>query len=303
MPSSPRGRPTLGIVKPVPIVFHLGPLNIHTYGIGLALTFWFGLVYTNRRLRARGYATDWMNRAFLWIVAAAIVGARVVHVIANWNQYYHSHPGQIVAVWHGGLSSYGGLLFAVPVGLWFAKRHCPALFGLRGLDFISPVLMAAWSMGRLLGPNFEINGGGLPTHAWYGLQYAGEAGYRIPVPIFQCLESFGVFLVLLAVERWVRAHQGPTGLVFFTMLGVWDVSRFFDEYLWLNAAGLWDAVEGASLVLITIGFGMCAFLLFRWARQRRGVPGPGQEPDAEGVAGAPALGATGSADSEVTARA
>ncbi|MGH9061327.1 MAG: prolipoprotein diacylglyceryl transferase, partial [Acidimicrobiales bacterium] len=265
-------------MKPVPIVFDLGPLQVHTYGIGLAITFWFALVYTTRRLRAQGYPVDWMNRAFLWIVAAAIIGARVVHVIANIG-FYSGHPGDIVAIWHGGLSSYGGLLFAVPTGFWFAKRKCPELFSWKGADFIAPVLMASWSMGRLLGPNFEINGGGLPTHAWYGLQYAGQAGYRIPVPIFQCLEAFGVFLVVLYVERWVRAHHGPTGLIFATMITLWDISRFFDEFAWLDVNPPWDAVEGISVALAIAGTAAMVVLLYRWRRQQaRAAAGIEQAP-------------------------
>ena len=39
-----------GVVKPIPVVFHLGPLQVHTYGIGLALTFWFGYRYFAKRL-------------------------------------------------------------------------------------------------------------------------------------------------------------------------------------------------------------------------------------------------------------
>lgn len=283
-------------MRPVPIVFHLGPLAIHTYGIGLAITFWFGLVYTNHRLRARGYPTDWMNRAFLWIVAAAIVGARVVHVIANFEQFYVHHLPDMFAIWHGGLSSYGGLLFAVPTGLWFARRHCRELFSLRGMDLIAPVLMACWAMGRLLGPNFEIRGGGLPTHAWYGLQYAGQVGYRIPVPIFQAFDSFGVFLVLLLIERWVRRSDGPVGLVFFAMLGFWDVARFFEEYAWLNAHGVWDAVEGVSILLAVIGFGTCAFLL--WRHRRR--PAAALAPDG-GASDVSELAEADPPDPEVTA--
>ena len=32
-------------MKPVPVAFHVGPLEVHTYGIGLALTFWFAYSY------------------------------------------------------------------------------------------------------------------------------------------------------------------------------------------------------------------------------------------------------------------
>lgn len=277
-------------MEPVPIVFNIGPLQVHTYGIGLAITFWFALVYTNRRLRARGYPTAWVNRAFLWIVAAAIVGARLVHVAANL-AYYGAHPGQVLAIWHGGLSSYGGLLFAVPTGLWFARRDCPSLSGWKALDFIAPVLMASWAMGRLLGPNFEINGGGLPTHAWYGLHYAGQAGYRIPVPIFQGLESFGVFLVLIALERRVRANHGPTGMVFAGMVGIWDVARFFDEYLWLDTRPPWDAVEATSVILAVAGLGAMAVLQLGRRRRRAvaaGEPDPEPAPLERPDTGAPA---------------
>lgn len=298
-------------MKPVPIVFYLGPLAIHTYGIGLAITFAFGLFYTNRRLRARGLPTDWMDRAFLWIVAMAIVGARVVHVVANFSQFYEAHPGQIVAIWNGGLSSYGGLLFAVPTGLWFARRHCREIYGLAGMDFIAPVLMACWAMGRILGPNFEIDGGGLPTNAWYGLAYAGQPGYRIPVPIFQCLDSFGVLVVLLVLERWVQSQRrrlapgslgtedlvaagaaggrpGLTGFVFFAMLGFWDVARFFEEYAWLAVNPPFDAVEATATILAIVGFVGMAVVYVRWRRgladadagpgRSDGQPKPASEP-------------------------
>ena len=38
-------------MKPIPVVFHIGPLQVHTYGIGLALTFWFAFGYFERRLQ------------------------------------------------------------------------------------------------------------------------------------------------------------------------------------------------------------------------------------------------------------
>ena len=48
-----------GLVKPIPVVFHLGPLQIHTYGVGLAVTFWFAYRYFAKRLRDHGYPDTW----------------------------------------------------------------------------------------------------------------------------------------------------------------------------------------------------------------------------------------------------
>ena len=74
-------------MRPIPVEFHIGPLQVHTYGIGLALTFWFGFVYFERRLRKNGYPTDWLVPVFLWIILAAVVGARAMHVLSNLSYY------------------------------------------------------------------------------------------------------------------------------------------------------------------------------------------------------------------------
>jgi len=249
-------------MKPIPVVFHLGPLQIHTYGIGLAITFWFAYRYFARRLRDNGYPDDWLSSAFVWIIVAAIIGARSVHVIANWS-YYRDNLGDILAIWHGGLSSFGGLGLGIAVGIWRTRRGCPELNIARALDLVAPVLMAAWAMGRLLGPQVMIAGGGRPTSSWYGMYYAGQVGKRLPAPIFQSIESFAVFLVLLRLERWIVRRGGPDGVVIAGLFAFWGIARFFDEFLWLDINPPFDAVEVTAIVMILVGFATMAFLLFR----------------------------------------
>ena len=108
-------------MKPIPTSFHLGPLEIHTYGVGLDITFWFAYRYFERRLQQRGYETEWVSSLFIWVSVFAVLGARAMHVVSNLS-YYADHPSQIIAIWQGGLSSFGGLLAAVPVALVIALR-------------------------------------------------------------------------------------------------------------------------------------------------------------------------------------
>lgn len=183
-------------MRPVPIEFHIGPLVVHTYGIGLAVTFIVGYLYLSRRLKANGYPNEWLGKAFVWIIVGAIVGARFMHVLANLS-YYEAAPLQIPQVWHGGLSSYGGLILGVPAGIYAARRYCPQLPLLKGLDMVAPVLIFSWGLGRILGPQFMIAGGGHPTHQWFGMYYAGQVGKRLPVPIFQSALSFVVWGISL----------------------------------------------------------------------------------------------------------
>ncbi|HEV3265754.1 MAG TPA: prolipoprotein diacylglyceryl transferase family protein [Acidimicrobiales bacterium] len=196
-------------MRPIPVAFHIWFIEVHTYGIGLAITFWFALRYFERRVRNAGYPWEWITGMFLWVIVAAIVGARIMSVVPNWSQY-SSDPLQVFAIWQGGLSSFGGLILAVPVGIVSARRRCPSISTIRLLDLVAPVLMAAWGIGRLLGPQLMVNGGGHATHQWFGMYYAGEVGKRLPVPIFQAAMDLSIFGILLLIERWLRGQAPAT---------------------------------------------------------------------------------------------
>ncbi|MGO8861521.1 MAG: prolipoprotein diacylglyceryl transferase [Acidimicrobiales bacterium] len=259
-------------MKPIPVLFHIGPLQVHTYGIGLALTFWFAFTYFERRLKRNGYRTAWLVCVFLWILLAAIVGARALHVLSNLTYYAHD-PGQVFAIWHGGLSSFGGLLFAVPTGIILTRRRCPELPIGRALDLVAPVLMASWALGRLLGPQLMVAGGGHPTHQWFGMYYAGQAGRRLPVPVFQAAEDFAVFLVLIYLERRLgRWPDGsprsgyPSGAVIGTAMVLWGIERTLDEHLWLGEDGKLGSalVQIAGLLLVVGGIAVLLRTRRRW---------------------------------------
>jgi prolipoprotein diacylglyceryltransferase len=103
-------------------------------------------------------------------------------------------------------------------------------------------------------------------------------GKRIPVPVFQSLECFAILGILLLLERWTRGR--PVGLLMWSAVALWSLTRFTDEYFWLAVPHLWDAVEVVSLILSAAGFVAVAVL---WRRRRRveparpedGAPEPG----------------------------
>jgi phosphatidylglycerol:prolipoprotein diacylglycerol transferase len=194
--------------------------------------------------------------------------------------YYLAQPTQIPLIWHGGLSSYGGIAGGVLVGLYFLHKSSPRVSTWVVFDLLTPVLIAAWSMGRLLGPQLMVAGGGRPTNAWYGLSYAGQNGYRIPVPIFQSIEDFILYLILLKIERYLRSRPSPAGLLLLIGIALWSVERFFDEYLWLAVPRLWDAVEVFAILLFVISLVAIFILLRRWS-SKRANPSCNEHIDAE----------------------
>jgi phosphatidylglycerol:prolipoprotein diacylglycerol transferase len=269
-------------MKPIPVVFHIGPLQVHTYGIGLALTFWFGFVFFERRLQRASYETEWLVPVFLWIILAAVVGARTLHVLSNLSYYSHA-PSDIFSIWHGGLSSFGGLIFAVPTGIVLTRRRCPELPIGRALDLVAPALLASWAMGRLLGPQLMVAGGGHPTHQWFGMYYAGQDGPRLPVPIFQAVEDFCVFLVLIAIERrlnqWADGSPRsgyPSGIVLGVGMVLWGIERAVDEHLWLGEDGHLGSllVQLAGILLVIGGTVILVRARARWIAWLRTAASP-----------------------------
>jgi hypothetical protein len=247
------------------------------------------------------------------VIVAAIVGARAMQVLSHLS-YYTAQPSQIIAVWQGGLSSFGGLIAAVPVAIVSSRRRCPELPSLRFADLMAPVLMACWGMGRLLGPQLMVAGGGARTGAWYGMAYAGEVGRRVPVPIFQAIGDFAIFGILLLLERRLRdsgprvASDGsaltaataplpPSGIVIGVGMVLWGIERYLDEAIWLHgqdgALGSF-LVELAGIGLVVAGVALLAARLGPYRRWRHSRPDPVATPSG------PVEGGPDSADGEAT---
>jgi len=132
------------------------------------------------------------------------------------------------------------------------------------LDLVAPVLVIAWTVGRLLGPQLMYQGGGNPTHAWYGMAYAGQAGKRVPVPIIQALEDAVVFVVALFVERRIARRGGPIGVVATTVVTLYGAFRFNDEYVLLpHNTGGDIAVIVAAVAFVGVGATLAGWLLWR----------------------------------------
>src|SRR6202044_886361 len=146
-------------------------------------------------------------------------------------------------------------------------------------------LLACWALGRLLGPQLMVAGGGHPTHQWFGMYYADQAGKRLPVPIFQAIEDLTIFAILLLVERWLRSNAPvpvvttdgaapapkllpPAGIVIGVGMVLWGIERFLDEHLWLGEDGHLGSllVQGAGIGLVVGGLVLLAVTRRRWNR-------------------------------------
>lgn len=234
----------------VPTSFHLGPLVFHTYGFGLAIAAYVAYLYARRRLQRTGIELEPFARYTLWLLISGLVGARAANIATNWH-YYQGHPSRWLAVWQGGLASFGGIAAALIVGILLQRRWWPTTTLIRFTDALIPALIAGWALGRVLGPQFMVAGGGHLTHQWFGMHYEGQVGKRVPVPLIQGAEDALLWLLLLALERLRRTHV--PGVVTGTAMAIWGLVRSLDERLLLGQES-----HSGSVGVQLAGVALCA---------------------------------------------
>lgn len=246
-----------------PTSFHLGPLVFHTYGFGLAIAAYVAFLYARRRIARAGLSVEPFAKYAVVLIVAGLIGARAANIATNWS-YYAGHPGRWIAVWQGGIASFGGIALAVAVGLYLQRRWWPGTRLTRFTDALVPALVAGWALGRVLGPQFMADGGGHLTHQWFGLHYVGQAGKRVPVPLIQGAEDGLLWLGLLALER--TRLKRTAGVVTAVAMIVWGLVRSLDERLLLGQMSHSGSigVQLAGLVLAAAGL---ATLISHWPRR------------------------------------
>jgi phosphatidylglycerol:prolipoprotein diacylglycerol transferase len=254
-------------VSGVPTSFHLGPLVFHTYGFGLAIAAYVCFLYARKRLARAEFNVAPFGKFAFALIIAGLLGARIANIATNWG-YYSDHPARWIAVWQGGLASFGGIALALPVGLFLQRRWWPGSSLARFTDALVPALIAGWALGRVLGPQFMVNGGGHLTHQWFGIHYAGQVGKRVPVPLIQGAEDALLWLVLLAIER--RRPRRRVGVITGVAMIVWGLVRATDERLLLgqesHSGSLGVQIAGVVLALAGV------VLLVRQIRVGRSTP-------------------------------
>jgi len=261
-------------VSGVPTSFHIGPLVFHTYGFGLAIAAYVCYLYSRRRLERARFDVEPFFHYAVALVISGLIGARLANIATNWS-YYSGHPGRWIAVWQGGLASFGGIALALPVAIVLQRRWWPASSLTQFTDAMVPALIAGWALGRLLGPQFMVNGGGHLTHQWFGIHYHGQFGKRVPVPLIQGAEDGLLWSLLLLLERrWRTIFRGAI-----TAIGmiVWGLVRAYDEH-WLLGEQSHSGSVGVQVAGLVLALGGVVLLLRQKMAQRTKAQRPNLEP-------------------------
>jgi phosphatidylglycerol:prolipoprotein diacylglycerol transferase len=261
----------------IPVLFHIGPLAVYSYGMMMALGFLAADYVIALDCKRRGISTDYASSIVVWAAILGISSSRLLNIINNFSSYWADPKSMILSgsgfVWYGGL--FGGI-FAT----YLVSRYYKIGF-LLTTDMCAPALAIGQAIGRI---GCQLSGDGdwgLPSslpwamaypHAIVGwnaqtvlkLDSQGQLvsgffpGVRVhPAPIYETLLYTGIFLIL-----WrLRGRGLADGRLFFLYLVLAGAARFLVEFVRINRRIFMGFTEAQLIGIGMIIFGSVAWYL------------------------------------------
>jgi phosphatidylglycerol:prolipoprotein diacylglycerol transferase len=245
--------------------FHIDGLTIGWYGIMIAVGVLAAIGTAFIEAKRRGENLEHIANMALLVLPLGAIGARLYHVIDQWD-YYMQHPRLIIG--GQGLGIFGAIIGGA-LGLIIYTRW-KKLSTLRWLDIVAPGLILAQGIGRW-GNFFNQELYGYPTDLPWAI-YIDPAhrlpGYESyshfqPLFLYESLWDILGFIFLMAAGRKLRQRLRD-GDIFFLYVIYYSIGRFFLEGLKIN---VWT-LEGIPTARWITGLAIIAAIIVILMRHR-----------------------------------
>lgn len=242
----------------------IGPLQVHYYGIVIALGLVLAVAYASKRCHNAGLSRDDLMDGVLWITPLAIVCARIYYCAFSWDAY-RGNPISVLYIWEGGLAIYGGVIGAVIGVAIFCKIKKANLLAV--LDLTLTGFLIGQSIGRW-GNFFNREAFGAPTECFMrmGLYNSVTQNWEYYHPTFlyeSIWNAIGFLLLNWAYPR--RRYNGQIALAYCVWYGLgrsWIEGLRMDSLYWGNVR-ISQALAAATCI---IAGGILIFRHFRPGR-------------------------------------
>ncbi|ERK57172.1 prolipoprotein diacylglyceryl transferase [Gemella bergeri ATCC 700627] len=236
-----------------PIAFHLFSKPIYWYGIIIATTVLIAYLMAEKEATKRGLPDEIMLDLLLRMLPVAFIFARLYYVVFRWDNY-SKNPGEIIAIWDGGIAIYGGLIGGFLVLYFFAKKRNIKIIKL--LDIIAPSLLIGQALGRW-GNFFNHEAfGGIVTRKYLQDRLIPnfiienmyiDGAYRQPTFLYESLWCVVALIILLVVRNKLSQSE-----VFVGYLILYGTERFIVEGMRTDSLylGVFRISQVLSLVFV-----------------------------------------------------
>jgi phosphatidylglycerol:prolipoprotein diacylglycerol transferase len=205
-----------------PVAWSLGGFAIRWYGLIAVAAAGVAFIVARRGTRRAGIPDAIVSDGAIWVAVAAVIGGRILYLVQNELAVILASPLHAVAIWHGGLSFYGGLATGL-VALWlFAHRNGFAFGGLA--DIVAPAAAAGQAIGHI-GCFVGGDSYGLPTSLPWAVTYSNPSAMApigVPLHPTQLYEAAALALLagMLMVLRRPLARVGAGAIAAAYLVGL-----------------------------------------------------------------------------------
>lgn len=216
-----------------PLALQFGPFEVHWYGIIIAIGVILALILSVTEGKRLGIKEDYFYDYLLWAIPIAIICARLYYVVFQW-PYYAQHPGEIIAIWDGGIAIYGAIIGGFLTLYFFCRIRHLSMWTM--MDVIAPTLIMAQGIGRWGNFMNQEAFGRVTTRAALLAQHIPEwvvnqmyigGHYRVPTFLYESIWDLTGFVLLIILRH--RRHLFRQGEVFLAYVMWYATGRFVIE--------------------------------------------------------------------------
>jgi phosphatidylglycerol---prolipoprotein diacylglyceryl transferase len=292
-----------------PNIIDFGPFLLSWHGFFTFIAVAVAVYLVHRWGIREGTNSDALLSVSVWAIIGGIIGARILHIIDFWDDFYSHNPLSVLFIWQGGIAIFGAILggfvggslyimirnsdwFLRVWGKYFRFAGEPNKAPLPGIghlaDIAAPALLIAMAIGRI---GDIINGEHFAsfTSLLWGVVYTHpeSPGFGRPAShpavAYEMLFDLALLLVIWPLRHRLRPH----GMLFALYLALYSTGRFFisflrDEFntyfLGLNEA----QIVALIVIIVTVPLLVYKAQLVRPAPRRESQQRPEGEPRREG---------------------
>jgi phosphatidylglycerol:prolipoprotein diacylglycerol transferase len=218
------------VVTVAPILFKLGPIAVHGYGlmVAIGLLVCYPVLASDARRKGLDRLAGELASLYLWMLAAGYVGGKLFYVWTSPAEFEHVKATKgFLATLGNGFVFYGSLIACLPtLWWWLRRRKLPVLASIDTVILAAPIMLGLGRVGCFLSGCCH----GCRTSSFLAVEFDhGQGLNHVPIHPAQLYETAGCAIVFAIL--WFRTrHRAPwPGFVTAVYLVLYAIERYVVE--------------------------------------------------------------------------